>query len=106
MKIKILKRKKKSWEPFRIFFLLNTLILIYFFKYETIETHARAFLTLIILAIGTVQSIYLFKQIFISIQKPKTDRNVHVKPILAHSGPVTSLNYGSPIVEEINISKK
>ena len=35
------------------FFLFNTLIFISFFKYETIETHARAFLTLIILAIGT-----------------------------------------------------
>ena len=34
------------------FFLFD--ILIYFFRYETIETHARAFLTLIILAIGTV----------------------------------------------------
>ena len=33
-------------------FLLN--ILIIFFRYETIETHARAFLTLIILAKGTV----------------------------------------------------
>ena len=30
------------------FFPLNTLIFIYFFKYETIETHAHAFLTLII----------------------------------------------------------
>ena len=30
------------------------LILIYFSKYETIENHARAFLTLIILSIGTV----------------------------------------------------
>ena len=74
MKIKILKRKK-SWEPFRIcllnstafqpnfgengldwlcyfFFLFN--IFIYFLIYETIETHARAFLTLNILSIGTV----------------------------------------------------
>ena len=40
----------------RIFFLFNILILIYFFKYETIETHARAFLTLTISAIGTVFS--------------------------------------------------
>ena len=39
----------------RIFF-FNTLILIYFFEYETIETHARAFLTLIILAIAGVLS--------------------------------------------------
>ena len=36
------------------FFLFNILIFIYFFKYETIETHARAFLTLNILSIGTV----------------------------------------------------
>ena len=35
------------------FFLLNIFFSIYLFKYETIETHARAFLTLIILAIGT-----------------------------------------------------
>ena len=35
------------------FFLLNILILIYFLKYETIETHAHAFLTLNILSIGT-----------------------------------------------------
>ena len=82
MKIRVLKRKK-SWEPFRIcllnitvnpvqfgwklavlfsmqilnssqdFFLFNILIL-FFFKYETIETHARAFLTLNISSIGTV----------------------------------------------------
>ena len=37
------------------FFLINILIFIYFFKYETIETHARAFLTLNILAIGRVR---------------------------------------------------
>jgi hypothetical protein len=35
-------------------FLFNILILIYFFKYKTIETHARAFLPLNISAIGTV----------------------------------------------------
>ena len=34
------------------FFLLNILILIYFFRYETIETHARAFMTVIILPIA------------------------------------------------------
>ena len=39
------------------FFLYNILIFINFFKYESIETHARAFLSLIILAVGTVQSI-------------------------------------------------
>ena len=38
-------------------FLFNILIFIYFFKYETIETHAHAFLTLNILAIGRVNSI-------------------------------------------------
>ena len=32
----------------------NNLIFIYLFKYETIETHARAFLPLNISAIGTV----------------------------------------------------
>ena len=36
------------------FFLFNILIFNCFFKYETIETHARAFLALIILAIGRV----------------------------------------------------
>ena len=75
--------QKKSWEPFRscllnssensahfhqnwaieqsnpkwlpgFCFLSNILIFIYFFEYETIETHARAFLTLNILSIGTV----------------------------------------------------
>ena len=30
------------------------MIFIYFFKYETIETHARAFLALIISALGSV----------------------------------------------------
>ena len=41
--------------PFAFFFgVLNILIFIYFSKYETIETHARAFFTLNILAIGTV----------------------------------------------------
>ena len=38
----------------RIFFLFNTLILICFLKYETIEAHARAFLVLIVLAIAGV----------------------------------------------------
>jgi hypothetical protein len=33
----------------------NILIFIYIFRYETIETYARAFLALIILAIGTVK---------------------------------------------------
>ena len=44
---------KSSTAP-SFFVLFNTLIFIYFFKHETIETHARAFLTLIILAIGRV----------------------------------------------------
>ena len=35
--------------PRIFFFLFNILILLYFSKYETIETHALAFLTLIIL---------------------------------------------------------
>ena len=39
-----------SHDLFHIF----SIIFIYFFKYETIETHARAFLTLNILAIGRV----------------------------------------------------
>ena len=34
--------------------LFNILIVIYIFEYETIETNARAFLTLNILSIGTV----------------------------------------------------
>ena len=38
------------------FFHFNILILIYCFKYETIETHARAFLTLNTLSIGTVNN--------------------------------------------------
>ena len=36
------------------FSLIHILISNYFFKYETIDTHARAFLALIILAIGWV----------------------------------------------------
>ena len=39
------------------FFLFNILIFIYLLKYETIETHARAFLTHNIFAIGRVQSL-------------------------------------------------
>ena len=39
---------------FVFLFYIYILILIYCFKYETIETHARAFLTLNILAIGRV----------------------------------------------------
>ena len=38
----------------RISFSHYFLIFNYFFKYETIETHARAFLAFIILAIGRV----------------------------------------------------
>ena len=51
-KIEILKRRKNPGSRLGFLFLFN--IFIYFFKYETIETHARAFLTLFILAIGTV----------------------------------------------------
>ena len=36
------------------FYRFNILIIIYFFKYETIETHARAFLPLNISAVGSV----------------------------------------------------
>ena len=59
MKIKVLKQKypenmKKLWEPFVSYLLnssqdifrFNILIFIYFFKYKTIEIHARAFLPL------------------------------------------------------------
>ena len=38
------------------FFRFNILIFIYFFKYKTIETHARAFLPLNISAVGSVYS--------------------------------------------------
>ena len=38
------------------FFRFNILIFIYYFKYETIETHARAFLPLNISAVGRVLS--------------------------------------------------
>ena len=38
------------------FFLFNTLIFIYFFKYETVETYARAFFMVNILSIGGVLS--------------------------------------------------
>ena len=40
------------------FFLLNMLIFIYFFKYDTIETHACSFLTLIIVARAGVQKYF------------------------------------------------
>ena len=57
----------------RIFFLFNILIFINLFKYKTIEAHARAFLTLNILAIGLpdyhirsirICSLYIFYLIF------------------------------------------
>jgi hypothetical protein len=38
----------------RIFFHFDTLIFDYFFKYESIETHAHTFFALIILGIATV----------------------------------------------------
>ena len=40
----------------RIFFHSNILILIYFFKYKTFETHDRPFLPLNISAVGSVLS--------------------------------------------------
>ena len=50
----------------RIFFLFNILILIYFLKYETIETHARAFLTLILALAGVCTlKIKAFKKIYL-----------------------------------------
>jgi hypothetical protein len=36
------------------FFHIFSIIFIYFFKYETIETHARAFLALIISAVASI----------------------------------------------------
>ena len=39
------------------FFRFNILIFIFFFKYKTIETHARTFLPLNISAVGSVLSI-------------------------------------------------
>ena len=38
----------------RFFFLFNIFIFIYFSKYETIETHAHEFLSLIISPVGSV----------------------------------------------------
>ena len=43
-----------GWVDF--FFRFNILIFIHLFKYETIETHARAFLPLNISAVGSVPS--------------------------------------------------
>ena len=43
----------------------NILILIYLFKYKTIETHARAFLQLNISAVGSVQ--YVLQQIYLTV---------------------------------------
>ena len=96
MKIKIIREKLKSWEPFRScllnstanpayfhqnwaglavlfsrqilngsqdLFLFNIQVFIYFFEYETIETHARAFLTLNISAVGSVVYLLFINQI-------------------------------------------
>ena len=41
----------------RLFFPLNILILFYFLKYRTIDTHARAFLSLNISAVGSVDNL-------------------------------------------------
>ena len=43
----------------RILFFLIILMLIYFFKYKTIETHARTFLPFNISAVGSVQGVTL-----------------------------------------------
>ena len=71
--IKILERKKNpanfhsNWAGLAVlfsrqllngsqdFFHFNIFIFIYFFKYKTIETHARAFLSLNISAVGSVK---------------------------------------------------
>ena len=54
----------KSLTAPRIFLFLNILISIYFLKYETIENHARAFLTLIISAIVRVLSFLKDQKLF------------------------------------------
>ena len=46
---------KKTWLPG--FFFFNILIINYFFQYETIETHAGAFLPINISAVGSVESL-------------------------------------------------
>ena len=46
------------------FFRYNILIIIYFFEYETIETHSRAFLPLNISAVGSVKPLY-FSFVFV-----------------------------------------
>ena len=61
-KIKILKRRKNPGSRLGFLFLFN--IFIYLFKYETVETHARTSLTLIILAIGTASNAYLHAAVF------------------------------------------
>ena len=48
--------------------LSNLALLIYLFKYETIETHARAFLTLIILAIVAYCEVRQKRKKFNSVQ--------------------------------------
>ena len=55
--------------PRIFFFRFNILIFIYFFKFKTIETHARAFLPLNISAVGSVISntfIYMWQIYFYS----------------------------------------
>jgi hypothetical protein len=44
------------------FFHIFSIIFIYFFKYETIETHARAFLALIISAVASVNPVVAISQ--------------------------------------------
>ena len=75
------------------FFLLNILILIYFFRYENIETHACAFLRLIILAVGTawlicgttvsvtIFSNQNFKRAYLTHRKNIQLKNYNIEPV-------------------------
>ena len=56
-----MKKNKNSWDLPGFFFRFNVLIFIYFFKYKTIETHARAFLPLNISAVCSVGDLVHFK---------------------------------------------
>ena len=102
MKIKIhIKENKKSWELFRILFLFNILIFIDFFKYETIETHARAFLTLIISAIGTVLWIKFDVRHFFS----DPTSQFLTAPYLEHTAPLLLENGSAKYVQNCLESK-
>ena len=52
--------RRQLLNGFQDFFCFNILILIYFFKYKTIETHARAFLPLNISAVCSVYKVHIF----------------------------------------------